>query len=562
MGGTRSNRWGLLCRVLSTAVAIAVAVGVIDVGPVGAALQPITGTVSFAGPDPTGACVIAAGPSGVTTTQAGSDGGFTITPPDPQVYLYVAANFASGGVPCTGPLPAVQPVLPELYKDVLVDVGAYNSSDPWSYGAAAGGTLVDEGSAFDLCIAATPAVGCEPPVVQVGGRITRSGGVPVDGACVFVADLGVAVADSAGDWSLTLDSEPADLVWPIVALPPFDTGAGPCNPASGWPSEPDPGSLVPEVFPNGAVTVSAVSSALEGHTGWDYPWILGVAPGEDRVDICLQTEPVGVLPRPDCLPRHRMAGKVTASVDRAPPQPYRGACAIVVGRHGLLGVAFSGIDGTWVMPDVPTDRDYVVGASAKQPDGRPCLESEDGPARVGELGLRIEFFDNIAFPVTDLDPDLDIVDNFLALGATRLTSSRSDLDICLSNLPAAQTTPTCTSPPATGGPPPTPAAPSFTPARAVTDVLIWPFRPRRHRQVRAGDVFAYQLVDAQGGVTTAFVVIDDLIVRGFRRFRIDVGANDIAAAGLPPRVVLGPRRGRVVPLWDGSLLYIRSTSRR
>lgn len=80
---------------------------------------------------------------------------------------------------------------------------------------------------------------------------------------MFVKDLGTAVADGLGRWSLSFD-EDRDFIWPIAVLPPFDTGAGTCDPTSGWPDEPSPGSLVPEIFPNHAVSVSTIASAVDG----------------------------------------------------------------------------------------------------------------------------------------------------------------------------------------------------------------------------------------------------------------------------------------------------------
>jgi hypothetical protein len=407
-----------------------------------------------------------------------------------------------------------------------------------------------------LGAAAQPPSGTASANPDIGGRITQPGGAPVAGACVVVGDLGTAVADGLGRWSFSFDEDP-DFIWPIAVLPPFDTGAGPCDPTSGWPEDPSPGDLVPEIFPNRAVAVSTIASAVDG-VNLGFSWIVGVSPGNNRIDVCLQTDPVESPSRPDCLPRYRMAGRVTASVDAAPPQPYEGACAILVGRGGLLGASFSGPDGRWVMPDLPTEGDYVLATSARQPDGAHCLESENGPARVGERGLRIEIFDNREFPEVEFGPDVEVIDGLLGLGATQLTSSRSDLDVCLSNLPASQTTPDCRpSPPPPSPPVSPPVVPTVTPARAVHDFLVWPFRTRRQRGVRAGDLFAYRLVDHNGGVTGAFVVVDDLIVRGFRRFRIDVVDNDVAAAGLTPQIVIAPRRGRLVPLWDGSFLYVR-----
>ena len=235
----------------------------------------------------------------------------------------------------------------------------------------------------------------------------------------------------------------------------------------------------------------------------------------------------------------------------------------------------TGPDGRWDAPSLPIGRDFVVAASAREPDGSDCFGGRSGPPQVGENGLRMEIFDNQAIDLAAINNAATVFGGIVAQGGDIPGSGSANVDICLSDEalsvvprtcgppplpPVLPPVPPTTVPPTDVPPPSTP--PTVTPARAMNDALVWPFRSRFQRSLRIGDAFIYRLTDGSGNVSYAIVAIDRILVQRFGRFRIPVLANDIAAAGLTPVVVFGPWHGRLIPLWDGSFMYVRNPTGR
>jgi hypothetical protein len=166
--------------------------------------------------------------------------------------------------------------------------------------------IVTSATLPDTDVYATANVSTNPPVgtTSLSGTVLTEGGLPVEGACIFVLSSPLfvfqALTDSAGNWSLS--DLPDTYSYVVAAVAPFQGSFGPCA-NNGPPPVPGPGDLQPVFYDD--IWIDLSDPELTGGQG--DPYVFAVNAGAtvltsstSEIESCLTPAPPEANPRPLC----------------------------------------------------------------------------------------------------------------------------------------------------------------------------------------------------------------------------------------------------------------------